>query len=75
MVQLEAFRQAALALTTPAGSANRHRFLGCDVRFLRMVHAHASVRCWARSLEAHTVHLELADDNLTPLTEGSVRLS
>lgn len=74
MVQLEAFRQAALALTTPAGSANRHRFLGCDVRFLRMVHAHASVRCWARSLEAHTVHLELADDNLTPLTEGSVRL-
>lgn len=74
MVQLEAFRQAALALTTPAGGANRHRFLGCDVRFLRMVHAHASVRCWARSVEAHTVQLELADDNLTPLTEGSVRL-
>jgi len=39
-----------------------------------MVHAHASVRCWARTLEAHIVHLELADDNLTPLTEGSVRL-
>ena len=74
MVQLETFRQAALALTTPAGGANRHRFLGCDVRFLRMVHAHASVRCLARSLEAHTVHLELADDNLLPLTEGSVRL-
>jgi len=74
MVQLEAFRQAALALTTPAGGANRHRFLGCDVRFLRMVHAHASVRCWARSVEAHNVQLELADDNLTPLTEGSVRL-
>jgi hypothetical protein len=74
MVQLEAFRQAALALTTPAGGANRHRFLGCDVRFLRMVHAHASVRCWARSVEAHTVQLELADDNLTRLTEGSVRL-
>lgn len=74
MVQLEAFRQAALALTTPAGGANRHRFLGCDVRFLRMVHAHASVRCWARSVEAHTVQLELADDNLTPLTEGCVRL-
>jgi hypothetical protein len=74
MVQLETFRQAALALTTPAGGANRHRFLGCDVRFLRMVHAHASVRCWARSVEAHTVQLELADDNLTPLTEGSVRL-
>jgi len=75
MVQLETFRQAALALTTPAGGANRQRFLGCDVRFLRMVHAQASVRCWARSLETHTVHLELADDNLTPLTEGSVRLS
>ncbi|HEX9316613.1 MAG TPA: ScbA/BarX family gamma-butyrolactone biosynthesis protein [Actinomycetota bacterium] len=74
MVQLETFRQAALALTTPAGGANRHRFLGCDVRFIRMVHAHASVRCWARTLEAHIVHLELADDNLTPLTEGSVRL-
>jgi len=75
MVQLETFRQAALALTTPAGGANGQRFLGCDVRFLRMVHAQASVRCWARSLETHTVHLELADDNLTPLTEGSVRLS
>ena len=75
MVQLETFRQAALALTTPAGGANRQRFLGCDVRFLRMVHAQASVRCLARSLEAHTVHLRLEDDNLTPLTEGCVRLS
>jgi hypothetical protein len=74
MVQLEAFRQAALALTTPAGDANRHRFLGCDIRFLRMAPVHASVRCWARSLESHTVQVELADEDLTPLTEGSVRL-
>ena len=74
MVQLEAFRQAALALTTPAGDANRHRFLGCDVRFLRMAYVPASVRCWARRLESHTVQVELADEGLTPLTEGSVRL-
>jgi hypothetical protein len=74
MVQLEAFRQAALALTTPAGNANRHRFLGCDVRFLRMAHVHASVRCQARQLASHTVQVELADDGPTPLTEGSVLL-
>jgi hypothetical protein len=74
MVQLEAFRQAALALTTPAGNANRHRFLGCDVRFLRMAHVHASVRCQARRLASHTVQVELADDGPTPLTEGSVLL-
>jgi hypothetical protein len=74
MVQLEAFRQAALALTGPAGDGRRHRFLGCDVRFLRMAHVQASVRCRARRLESHTVQVELADDDPTPLTEGSVRM-
>jgi hypothetical protein len=74
MVQLETFRQAALALTTPVGSGNRRQFLGCEARFLRMVHVHAPVRCWASVVEAHTVQVQLADEDLTPLTEGAVRL-
>jgi hypothetical protein len=73
MVQLETFRQAALALTTPA-DATKRRLIGCDVRFLRIAHVHAPVRCRARMVEANTVHVQLADEDLTPLTEGSVRL-
>ena len=74
MVQLEMFRQAALALTAPVGGANRQRFLGCEARFLRMAHVHASVYCSARMREANTVHVQLANEDRTPLTEGSVRL-
>jgi hypothetical protein len=74
MAQLEAFRQAALALAAPSGRARANRLQGCAVQFLRIANLNTVVRCRAETLDAHTVKVELRDADRKLLTKGSVRL-
>ena len=74
MLQLETFRQAALALTAGQGPADPRRFVGCEARFLRIVDLQAPVVCRAR-LVSPVVAVELAPEDGPPCTTGVVYLA
>ncbi|HEU5003911.1 MAG TPA: ScbA/BarX family gamma-butyrolactone biosynthesis protein [Actinomycetota bacterium] len=76
MVQLEAFRQAALALTAEAGRADPGRFLGCAACFRHIVDLGAEIRCTATASERASIQVALFNGkDPEPATTGVVRLS
>jgi len=72
MVQLEALRQAAVALTHTIGGHGT--FAGCEVRFLRMIDVSDPVSCHARILDGRTVAVALVQGDLPPFTEGTIAI-
>lgn len=76
MLQLEVFRQAALALTADGQEANPGRFLGCAASFRRIVDLEGDISCAARARGPDEVEVELfAGAQAEPATAGVVRLS
>lgn len=72
MVQLEALRQAAMALTQASDCAGA--FSGCEVQFLRMIEVSEPVSCKASMLDPGTVAVTLLQGDRPPFTQGTIAL-
>lgn len=76
MVQLEVFRQAALALTGATHPADHRRFAGCEARFEAIIGLHDPIRCRARLLDGRHVAVEFRRaGDWSLVTTGQVRLA
>lgn len=74
MVQLEVFRQAALALGAEPVTPERGFLGGCQVTFRRIVELGQATWCHAEIVDSQTVSVQLRQDGTPPLTDGTITL-
>lgn len=75
MLQLEVFRQAALALALGAPGGKEARFLGCEAQFRRVVDLGVPLRCSAERAEGQAVRVACYTDPAAAYTTGVVYLA